>query len=167
VRALASHDGPAYLRLGRAGEPVVHPGPVDLEIGRAIRVRDGSDAAILVTGNMLPVAVAAAALLAESGVACRVVSLPTVKPLDAAAVEAAARETRALVTLEEHYRTGGLGGAVAELLAESGIPARFRRLGAADGFAHVCGDQEHLRALHGLTPPAVAGEIRRLLGEAR
>ncbi len=82
VHALARHRGPAYLRLGRAGEPTVHPGPVTLTIGTSLVLREGRDVALLATGNMLATAVRVADLLAPRGLTCRVVSMPTVKPLD-------------------------------------------------------------------------------------
>jgi transketolase len=111
VQALAIHRGPAYLRLGRAGEPTVHQGSVSFQLGRGIQVRAGGDVALLSTGNMLAASVDTAALLAARGLGCRVLSLHTVKPLDAAMIEAAARETRLVVTLEEHFLAGGFGSA--------------------------------------------------------
>jgi transketolase len=163
VHALAAHRGPAYLRLGRAGEPAVHPGPVRFAIGESLLVRDGDDATLLSTGNMLATAVRTADLLAEDGVRCRVISMPTVKPLDTVAIDHAATRTRAVVALEEHSVLGGFGSAVAEFLAERGAPVRFKRVGAADRFSHLCGDQEFHRDAHGLTPARVADVVRGLL----
>lgn len=168
VHAIAARRGPAYLRLGRAGEPVVHPGPLELAWGRALVVREGTDLTLVSTGNMLATAVAAAGKLGARGLSCRVLSMPFVKPLDTEALERAARETRLVATLEEHSRLGGLGGAVAEHL--SGCPksssnpgVRLVRLGARDEFAHECGDQEFHRRRNGLTPEQVAGELAGLL----
>ena len=164
VRALARMRGPAYLRLGRAGEPAVHPGPVELTLGKAIRVREGRDVALLCTGNQLHTGVQVAGLLGQRGLSCRVVSMHTVKPLDAAEVEAAAREARVVATLEEHSKLGGLGGAVAELLAELGLPLRFRRFGAEDRFAHECGGQAYHRKANGLLPEQVAAALAAMAG---
>jgi len=163
VHALAGSSGPAYLRLGRAGEPAVHPSPIALPMGKAIVLRDGHDLALLSTGNMLATAVKTADLLANRGFSCRVVSMPWVKPLDTAAVERAARETRLVATLEEHSALGGFGSAVAEHV--SGLPAtaRLRRVGARDAFSQICGDQEFQRQKNGLTPTAIADELSAML----
>jgi transketolase len=166
VRALAKHRGPAYLRLGRAGEPTVHPKEISLTLGQAIPMRDGADATLLSTGNMLQPALGAAELLAARGVSCAVVSMPTVKPLDAAAIERACRATRAVVAVEEHSLLGGFGGAVAEVVAELGLPVRFRRLGAADRFSHTCGDQPFHRQANGLMPDQIADAVASLLERA-
>jgi transketolase len=115
---------------------VVHTEPIEFEIGKAIRLREGGDATIISTGGMLHNAVAAAELLAASGIRARVLSMHTLKPLDDEAVLAAARETAAVFTLEEHSILGGLGGAVSELLAEAdGVSVPFRRLGIPSHFA--------------------------------
>jgi transketolase len=164
VEALAAHDGPAYLRLGRAGEPAVHPGPVRFRIGEALVLREGGDVALLSTGNMLATAVATADILARGGVRARVVSVPTVKPLPLEAVDDAADHTRAVVTLEEHSVIGGFGAAVAEHLAERSARVSFRRFGAPDTFAATCGDQAYYREESGLTPARIAAEVTTLLG---
>jgi transketolase len=159
VHAIAARRGPAYLRLGRAGEPSVHAAPVELAWGKALVLREGTDVALLSTGNMLATAVAAAERLSARGLSCRVLSFPFVKPLDLDALDRAARETRLVATLEEHGRSGGLGGAVAERLAELPARARLVRLGAPDTFAHECGDQEFHRRRAGLAPDAIAREL--------
>jgi transketolase len=163
VHALAKHRGPAYLRLGRAGEPAVHPGPVSFEIGQSLTLRDGRDIALLSTGNMLATAVKVADLLAAHSITCRVVSMPTVKPLDTATIDAAVRETRLVATLEEHSRLGGFGSAVAEHIAELDAPTTFRRFGAGDQFSHTCGDQEFHRHAQGLTAPQIGDALAALL----
>lgn len=163
VEALVAHRGPSYLRLGRAGEPAVHRAPVMLRLGESLQVRDGNDLALISTGNMLATAAATADLLAQRGLRCRVLSMHTVKPLDGKTVAQAARETRLLATLEEHYLAGGLGGAVAEILASLGIAARLRRFGAADRFAHLSGDQDYHREAHGLLPEQVARALEEAL----
>ena len=159
VRALARHRGPAYLRLGRAGEPVVHPGRVEFRIGESLTLREGNDGTLLTTGNMLAPAVRAAELLAERGLRVRVIPMPTVKPLDVATIQRAARETGWIATLEEHSRLGGFGAAVAECLADLGLPVRLRRFGAADHFSHTCGDQAFHREAHGLAPAQIADAL--------
>ena len=164
TRAVAAHAGPCYLRLGRAGEANVHRGVVDFQLGRAIAVRQGSDLTLISTGGMLETALRAAELLHQSGIETRVLSVHTVKPLDGDTVRAAAHETGAVFTLEEHSVDGGLGGAVAEVLAESGEGAfTFRRLGLPSAFSSVVGTQEYLRAQYGLTAEAIASAITSTL----
>jgi transketolase len=161
TRAVVGVNGPCYLRLGKAREPVVHTTPPDFQLGRAIRLRDGAEVTLISTGGMLGEALAAAEkLAAEHGVAARVLSMHTLKPLDADAVRAAARETRAIVTVEEHSIIGALGSAVAEVLAEAGTAVRFARWGTPDRLLHAVGSQRHLRGLCG----DVVATVRRTLG---
>jgi transketolase len=163
--AAGVHTGPLYLRLGRAGDALVHGSAPPFAIGRAIVVREGADCALISTGGMLPVAVAAAAQLAREGIGCRVVSMHTVKPLDEALLHRCAVEYGAVFTIEEHGLTGGLGSAVGEWLAASGVRCRLRCYGAGDGFAHLCGGQEYYRRMQGLTAEQIAGRVREALKE--
>ncbi len=167
TRAVVAHPGPCYLRLGKAGEPVVHEEPIDFELGRALVVREGSDATVISTGGMLPLAVRAAAVLADDGVDVRVLSMHTLKPLDDEAVLRAVDETRAVVTLEEHSIVGGLGSAVSELLAErNGARARFKRLGVPPRFSPRVGSQEFLLAENGLDVETIGATVKGLLEPA-
>jgi len=164
IRALAEQRGPAYLRLGRAGEETIHTGDVSVELGRALTVRPGKDLTLISTGGMLGVAVKVSDTLKSCGLGIRVLSLHTLKPLDEQAIVKAARETRHVLTLEEHSIIGGLGGAVAEVLCEAGLDGvRFRRLGVPSQFCSEIGDQNHLRAFHGLSPEGVARSVLALL----
>jgi transketolase len=168
TRAVAAHAGPCYLRLGRAGEAKVHRGEIDFQLGKAIPVRQGSDLTLISTGGLLETALQAAESLYHAGLQTRVLSMHTVKPLDASAILSAARETGAVFTLEEHSVDGGLGGAVAELLAEAGeSPLTFRRFGLPSAFSSVIGTQEYLRARHGLSAEAVALAIASILKNDR
>ncbi len=133
LRAAVEHDGPVFLRVSRMGVPALYPNDHRLEFGRAVRLADGGDVTLVANGTMLTRTLDAAALLHEEGVSARVVSMPTVKPLDLAELIAAADETGAIVTVEEHSVYGGLGGAVAEALAVS-RPVPMRILGFP-GFA--------------------------------
>jgi len=164
TRAVAAHRGPCYLRLGRAGEPTVHAASVPFRLGRAIPVRAGCDLTLISTGGLLSTAVEVAGRLARESVEARVLSMHTVKPLDTEAVLAAARETAAIVTLEEHSVIGGLGSAVAEVLAEAGErPIPFRRLGLPSEFASEVGDQAYLRAVHGLSEDELLKSLKPVL----
>lgn len=164
TRAIVAYHGPCYIRLGKAGEPVVHESAIDFEIGKAIRMRDGKDATLISTGGILQNVTRAAQRLAKAGIETRVLSMHTVKPLDAEAVLAAARETDAIFTIEEHSILGGLGSAVAEVLAESDGPkVPFRRIGIPPAFSPHIGSQEYLWERHGLTDEAIAQTIAGIL----
>jgi transketolase len=163
VRALAHTPGPAYLRLGRAGEPVVHRGPIRFRLGQALTVRSGDDVTLISTGGMLHTAMRSAEILETRGIRARVVSMHTIQPLDEVAVLAAARETAAVITLEEHSAKGGLGGAVAEVLAEAVPAARLTRLGLPHTFTKEVGDQQHLLKHHGLDAEGVCAAVLRAL----
>lgn len=158
TRAAYEWTGPVYLRLGRAGDPVVHQGPTDFHLGQATKLREGYDLTLISCGGILPIVMAAADTLVSQRVTARVLSMHTVKPLDARAVRAAAEETGLILTVEEHSVVGGLGSAVAELLAEMNLASapKLRRLGTGDHFSHVVGSQEFLRAQHGLSAEAIA-----------
>jgi transketolase len=167
TRAIADHDGPCYLRLGRSGDPVVHSGPISFELGKAIMVRDGEDLTLISTGGMLETALRTAELLAKDGIDIRILSMHTLKPLDVEAVLAAAAHTRAIATLEDHSLIGGLGSAVAEVLAECEVRVPFKRIGLPSTCSTLVGSQEHLRARHGLTGDAVLNSLEALLQASR
>jgi len=166
--AIVAQPGPCYLRLGRAGEPTVHTSRPEFELGKAIVVREGSDLAMISTGGMLDTAVQVAERIARLGLHARVLSMHTIKPLDRDSVLAAARETGAIFTLEEHSVIGGLGGAVAEVLAESGeLRVPFRRIGLPSEFSSHVGSQEYLRACNGLSASAIVDTVRATLISTR
>ena len=156
VRDLIEYQGPAYLRLGRAGEPDVHAVEPEFQFGRAITVRSGDDITLISTGGMLYDTMQVANLLSEKGVQARVVSMHTVKPIDIDALLSAAKETSAVFTIEEHSVIGGLGGAVAEVLMEADQrPAHFKRIGLNGEFSSVVGTQEYLKKRYNLDPPGI------------
>ncbi len=147
TRALVNWPGPCYLRLGKARETVVHQNPPDFAIGRALRLREGRDVTLISTGATLAYTMETAGRLAtQHRIEARVVSMPTLKPLDTAAVAAAAHETGGVVTVEEHSIIGGLGSAVAEVLAElAGAHGPFARFGSPDQIRERIGSQAYLR----------------------
>jgi len=164
TRAMVAHQGPCYLRLGRAGEPTIHQAGLRFKLGRAVTVQNGSDITLISTGGLLLQTTKVARLLGSEGVSVRVVSMHTLKPLDSEAVLAAARETRGIVTIEEHSITGGLGSAVAEVLAESGerrVP--FKRLGLPSAFSSEVGDQNYLRSVHGLSEDGIMKSLKSII----
>ena len=163
VRYSLEHTGPLYIRLGRDGDPLVHAGDVTLRPGKAITLREGTGVTLIATGNILGNALKAADELQKQGVSVRLISMPFVRPIDREAILSAAIETRALFTIEEHSLIGGLGSAVAEVLAESGKPVQFRRLAIPDRFFKEVGSQEYLRELVGLSPTGIAKSVLALL----
>jgi len=149
VPLVAEYDGPVYLRLSRAGALSAHNEDFALRVGKGLTLRQGGDVALVATGTMVGRSLAAAEMLAAEGVAARVVEIHTVKPLDADLVVQAAEETGALVTAEEHTIIGGLGGAVAEALAQR-RPAPVERVGIADTFTRTGPDPETIMDAFGL-----------------
>lgn len=167
LRAALRHPGPVYLRLGKKGEPAVHATPPDFAIGRGIVLREGRDVCLLGTGTLLPMAVEAADRLAQRGLSVQVVSFHTVKPLDTALLSDVFAGRAVVATVEEHSIIGGLGGAVAEWLADRPPQrARLCRIGTADAFLHEAGEQEYARARFGLTPEGITERILRTLQPA-
>lgn len=161
TRAAVAHRGPCYIRLGKSVEPVVHQATFDFTIGRGIVMRSGGDVTLISTGSMLGAATAAADRLATAGIAAGVVSMPTVHPIDRALIERLAGSTRAIVTIEEHG-IGGLGSAVAEVLAECGERPRFRALRLDGRPATMGGSQESLRSAKGLSVDGIVASVERL-----
>lgn len=162
LRLSLDHPGAMYLRLGRGRDPQVYPEVPDLEIGRAATLRDGSDLTIVATGSEVHPALAAADELSAAGISVRVVDMFTVAPLDRDAVLDAARTTGALLTVEEGNVSGGLGGAVAECLADAGVAVPFRRHGVPDEHVPV-GPPAALYAHYRLDGPGIAAVARELL----
>ncbi len=160
--ALLDHKGPTYLRVGRGNVADIHSADVDFQLGRAITVRDGSDVTIIANGLMVAGALDSATLLAQDGMTVRVVDMHTVKPIDEAAIEAAARETGAIVVAEEHLHHGGLGSVVAQVTSQRcPVPIEFVNVG--DVYAES-GDAEGLLVKYGLTADAIVAAARRAAG---
>jgi transketolase len=164
LRAALQHAGPVYLRLGKKGEAVVHTVPPTFEVGKGIRVQEGTDVCLLSTGNVLSLVLEAANALEATGISVQVVSLHTVKPLDTDLLADAFARFLIVATIEEHSVIGGLGGAVAEWCMEQPTPrARLCRFGTADRFLHAAGDQWYARQFYGLTRDGIATAIRQAL----
>jgi transketolase len=159
MRQTPELPGPAYLRIGKSGEPVVHADLPGARLGKGLELRGGSDVCLLSTGNILPVVMEAAGALAEAGISARVISFHTVKPLDEQLLVEAFGAYPLVVTIEEHSRIGGFGGAVAEWLSDQPFHGRLLRLGTEDRFIHEAGEQDHARELFGLTPAAISQRV--------
>lgn len=164
--AAAAWDGPVYLRVGRADTPQVYFGDYELTIGKAVTLADGDDLAIIATGNqMVAEAVVAARRLGQAGIGARVLNVHTIKPLDREAIVTAAA-TGAVVTVEDHNVLGGLGGAVAELLAQE-APVPLVRVGVDDCFCETIGGYEEMLAHYGLDAAAIVAAAHRALERKR
>lgn len=142
-------DGPVYVRLGRSAVPTLYSDAAAFEIGKANTLRAGHDVAILATGIMVNEAMQAAVLLEEKGISVRVIDIHTIKPMDKEAVIMAAKETKLLITAEEHSIIGGLGSAVTEITSEF-YPVKVIRVGIQDTFGES-GKPEALMQKYGLT----------------
>ena len=152
VKTAARTEGPFYIRLSRAATPVVHDEDYKFNLGQAERMREGQDVTILATGVMVSVSLDAADLLALEGVNARVLNIHTIKPIDQAAIIAAAQETGALVSAEEHYIHGGLGSIVAQVVGQN-HPVPLEMV-ALQGYSES-GKAEELMVKCGLTPEKV------------
>jgi transketolase len=134
LKAALDYFGPVYMRLTRDPVPVLYEASLDFKIGKAINYKAGTDLTIISIGDMLIYTVEAAQKLAEEGVSARIIDMPTLKPLDNGAVITAAKETGAIVTVEDHNILNGLGSAVSEVLGEN-YPVPIKRVGIKDTFA--------------------------------
>jgi transketolase len=164
VELMATTEGPMYARIGRANASVLYSKEdlKDLKIGEGLIVKDGSDVTIIACGTMVDQAVEAHEKLLQDGVSTRVVDMHTIKPLDEKLVKKCARETNTILSLEEHSVIGGLGGAISEVLAESGSSTKFKRMGVQDTFCES-GEPEELFEKYGLSVSHIVKNIKKLI----
>jgi transketolase len=165
MTAMMEAPGPAYLRLTRDPSPTIFPPDYRFQIGKGVLLRAGGDVAIVGTGVQTVRVLEAAELLAAEGIEATVLHLPTLKPLDVEAIVAVADRTGAVVTAEDHSIIGGLGGAVAEALAEH-RPTPIRRIGIQDTYGES-GPNDAILEKYGLTSHHVAGAARDLVRQLR
>lgn len=164
---IAAHDvkGPVYVRLsGLLNCPMVYEKDFEFQIGKANTLRQGDEVTIIATGMMVRESLDAADLLAAEGIECTVVDMHTIKPLDTDCVDNALAKSKLMVTVEEHNIIGGLGGAVAEYMAEKGNMPRLVRIGVGDTFGKL-GDLRYCWEQHGLTAPQIAERIKKELNK--
>lgn len=159
TKAMLNHVGPVYLRLGKAGEPNIHKTIPSFKIGKGILIEDGKDITIIGTSTLLQKAWEVASSLKEKGLLVRLISMHTIKPLDTQIILESARKTPAIFTLEEHSIIGGLGSAVAEVLAENRANVIFKRIGIPDRFTKAIGNQEYMRIANGLSAEQIVNTI--------
>ena len=161
MKAAVEYQGPVFIRFGREPVPVINDPDMKFEIGKGTVVREGTDVTVIACGVCVNSALKAAEALAEEGISAEVISMCTIKPLDEELIIASAKKTGRVVTVEEHWVTGGLGSAVAECLSEK-YPVKLKRLGVNDVYGES-GTAGELMALFGIDGAGVAGQIRDFL----
>jgi transketolase len=163
TEAAVKTPGPCYLRLDKSAAGSNEAPGEKFVIGEPRVRRQGNDLAIIATGGIVEEALKAAETLAAQNLQARVLSVHTIRPLRPESILAAARETRGIITLEEHTVDGGLGGLIAETLLECGVPPRrFRRMGLRSGFSAIVGSQAYLRKRYELNADAIVGTARHM-----
>lgn len=162
VRTAANTYGPFYIRLSRPKTPLVYADNYRFVLGKAVTMRGGQDATVIACGLMVDKALQAVDDLAREGIECRVVNMPTLKPLDEDAIIRAAEETGAILTVEEHLQHGGLGSRVSQVVTKRHpVPMSFL---AIKDFYSSSGKAEELLEVHGLTVEGIQEEVRSLVG---
>ncbi|OGP10498.1 MAG: transketolase [Deltaproteobacteria bacterium RIFCSPLOWO2_12_FULL_43_16] len=161
IQEIVKYNGPVYVRVARGKSPVVLPEDYKFTIGKGVVLRDGKDAAIIANGLMVSHALEAAEMLKKEGLHIRVINMSTIKPIDRDLIIKAAKETRAIVTAEEHSIIGGLGEAVAGAVAEE-CPVPVKKVGIQDKFGQS-GLAEELLAHYGLMPKDIAEAVKEAI----
>lgn len=157
--AASQHRGPVYIRLtGGKNSPIVYNEDYDFQIGKAVTLKEGRDVTLIATGSMVAVSMKAAELLGNKGIRARVVDMHTIKPIDEEAIKMAVEETGLIVTVEEHSVIGGLGAAVAEVVAGIGRAPKVVRIGLPDKFGPI-GTYEEQMERYGLTVGNIVGTV--------
>jgi len=163
IRKSMEFQGPMIIRIDRGGSPNVYEGDYKYEIGKAIETLPGKDVTIISAGSSVYWSMMGAKILKDKhGVSAQVIDMHTIKPMDTEMLLKCARETGAVVTVEEHSINGGLGGAVAEVLLEAGFNGKFKRIGLPDEFA-VLGDPDAVYAYYNMDPQGIADQTAALL----
>ena len=162
IRALCQYEHPVYVRFGKVPQRHVHAPSSSFEIGKAALIQEGRDLTFIACGETVSTAVTAAQSLAESGISCRVLSMHTIRPLDEAAILCAARETGAVITVEEHSVHGGLGEACASVILQQGIGIPFKIVGLPDEHT-VSGSQQEILNHYGISASGLAQTAKKLL----
>ena len=166
TRAIYQHQGTCYLRLGRGEEKRIHDHIDDFQIGRPLKIRDGTGVAIFSTGAIFDEVLEASDLLRDRGIYPAVYTFPTVKPIDRDTIAKCANEYDMIITVEEHNIIGGFGSAVSEVLAElSGVNARVSRVGLEDKYSSIVGSQKYLRDQYGISAEKIAAKVKDALNE--
>lgn len=161
LKQALDHDGPAYVRLGRSGIPVIYDEAESIEIGKAKIIKEGKDVTIFATGVMVDSAIKAEKILKELGIDAEIIDIHTIKPIDKDAIISSARKTGKVVTAEEHSVIGGLGSAVAEVLAQN-LPTKMAFVGQQDTFGES-GKPDELRKKYGMTEEDIVSAVKGIM----
>jgi len=163
VEAAAKHEGPMYIRLtGGVNNPIVYEKDYEYKIGKAVKLREGDDIAIVCSGTMVYQSLQAAEILAESNIQAEVINMHTIKPLDIEKLEYIVNSGKPILSVEEHTVIGGLGSAIAEFLTSLSRHVPHKILGLEDKFGKTA-KYEHLLKLHGLDENGIASSARSFL----
>lgn len=160
--AAYEHKGPVYLRLGTNKEPEIYVGDYSFKIGKGVTVREGREVALISTGSMLKDVLAVTELLQKKGIQARVINIHTIKPIDREIILQAVEEIGKIIVIEDHSIIGGLGSAVAEVIAESGQGVCFKRIGLHD-FSKGYGSYMQVKEMNGIGIERIFDEVEQLL----
>ena len=163
AKITSEHEGPLYIRLGRSNEPVIHNSIPDFKIGKAMILKEGKEVTLFAIGNMVFIALQVADMLKNRGIDTTIVNMHTIKPLDTGLVREIASIYKAIFSLEEHSINGGLGTAIAEVLAETGYSGIFKRFGIPNELSGHVGKADYLREQYGLSPDKIFQKILTLM----
>ena len=145
IKRSFEYKGPVYIRLGKNGEPKIHPDETRIEIGKSITVLEGNDLALITTSNMLETGKKWVEEWKQDGVNVSLISMPSLKPFDSSTVKNLIDKEIPIITLEEHSIIGGLGSIISQVIATTGKPVKFQQIGINDKFSHVVGGHEFQR----------------------
>jgi len=159
---LKDFNEPCYLRTNREKSAVIYRNDYKFEFGKAVQLRKGNDVTIIACGALVPIAIEASVLLEKEGISARIINMHTIKPIDKKAIIKAARETKAIITAEDHQIIGGLGSAVAEVLSEERLCVPFKRIGLENRFAES-GSPKDLFKKYGFTAENIALNAKKQL----
>lgn len=157
----SQYNGPVYIRLGRSKEPVIFNQDYNFQIGKGVELKAGNNITIIATGIMVSKALEAGKILENHGISARVINMSTIKPIDEDIIIKAAKETKKIVTVEEHSIIGGLGSAVAEVLVEN-YPVPLKRIGVEDKFGES-GTAEDVLKKYGLTVENIVEKVKKII----
>jgi transketolase len=159
LRAALKLDSPVYIRIGKKGEPDIHTNITNFKIGKSIVIKKGEDITLISSGTIISEVLEAAKKLEEKGISVEVVSMHTIKPLDEDYLFKASNKFKMLITIEEHGKIGGLGGAVAEWKSNNDIKITHQIFGTPDEFMHEVGSQKYAREKYGLVADNISNKV--------
>ena len=158
-------NGPVYIRLGTNKEKEVYEQEYEFQVGKGVVVKDGSDITIVSTGSIIVDILKAKEKLEKENISIRVINIHTVKPFDKEIIVKAIKETKGIITVEDHIIVGGIGSAVAEVIAESGMSTKFKRLGLIESFAKGYGTHEQVKNLNHIGIDSICKKVKEILDD--